>query len=196
MSLVQREIGTKTGLLTLAVILLFIFGITGNAYAVGIVSAVPSSVPQGASFQVSGTGYATFSPGPVYVDVFANAGCGTIVLHQAVSVPVSGNFGPLTLSSTSLTVGVHCIGVDISGALDFDGFSSVTVTPPVPSSGSSYVPVAVGGRILAANQIQIILPWVTLIALLAIISVWTLIIKPQQTSETRQPKRHNHSHQP
>jgi hypothetical protein len=115
------------------VVSLFIFGNGRNVYAtVGSVSVVPNTVAQGVSFQVSGSGYASFSGSTIYIDVF-DAACSVLIEQQTVVVPVSGNWGPLTFSSASLAIGVHCVQVDISGAFDFDGISSVTVTPtPAP----------------------------------------------------------------
>jgi hypothetical protein len=172
--LLRKRIATELAFLVLLVAVLYASSNDTAVYAVGTVSIVPSSVPQGVSFQVFGSGYAGYSPGPVYVDVL-DAGCGAVQAKQTVTVPPSGSFGPVTFLSDSLGVGVHCIGVDISGALDFDGFSSVTVTAPV-SSPAGIASMPVGGDLLAINQFQIILPWLVLFAVLTVVSAWTLTV--------------------
>jgi hypothetical protein len=38
-------------------------------------------------------------------------------------------------------------------------------------------PVVVGGEMLPINKLQVLLPWLALVTLLATISVWTLVTK-------------------
>ena len=58
-------------------------------------------------------------------------------------------------------------------------FFTIDPAPPTPSSYVS--PVAIGGTMLPINQLEIIVPWVGLIALLAAVAVWTFIIKRKHT---------------
>jgi len=98
-----------------------------NVYA-QTVTVTPSTVAQGNSFRVSGTGFDPSSTGLAEVYSDASGSCmGNIHLFQNVTSDSSGNVSPVTLSSRSLAVGTHCVEV-VTFAYDTASTALVTVT--------------------------------------------------------------------
>ena len=152
----------------------------GNVYAQTI-SAVPGTATAGTSFQVNGSGLALSTSFDVYV--FASGTCppglGGAVSHQTTSTDPTGSFS-LTFSTTGLGVGTYCIFATDLATVPFPDTQNVTtsvIVAPASTSPAQYQPVMVGGRMLPINRLQVILPWLLLIAVLSMVSVWTLIVK-------------------
>jgi hypothetical protein len=101
-----------------------------NAYAQTI-TITPNSVTQGSNFQVSGSG---FLPGDHFTVLVSTAGCTGIALGFVSTYDESGSVGPITFSSSSLTVGVHCVTIYLHPSSDGSATTLFTVTaaPPIP----------------------------------------------------------------
>jgi hypothetical protein len=46
----------------------------------------------------------------------------------------------------------------------------------------SSAPMAVGGEIIPINLVQVLMPWLALVAVLGTVSVWTLLVKRRRES--------------
>lgn len=123
--------GRVAGALALIVVtILFVLVGVRNVYA-QTVTVTPSTVTQGGSFQVSGTGFDPSSAGLVQVWADTSGGCtGIPLLFQTVNSDASGNVAAVTLSSGTLAVGTHCVGV-VTFDYDTASTSLVTVTAAV-----------------------------------------------------------------
>jgi hypothetical protein len=123
--------GRVAGGLTLVVVtILFLLVGVRNVYA-QTVTVTPSTVTQGASFQVSGTGFDSSSAGLVQVWADTSGSCiGIPLLFENVNSYPSGNVAAVTLSSGTLAVGTHCVGV-VTFDYDTASTSLVTVTAAV-----------------------------------------------------------------
>lgn len=117
-------------LLTFA-LLLFMLANTDKVYAAPTVLVSPSTVTQGSSFQVSGTGFSTSDSGSVQVNDDPSGACGgSVAIVVNLSSDSSGNVAAHTLSSSSLGVGIHCVTIVL---FDSSAASAITVTaPPIP----------------------------------------------------------------
>jgi hypothetical protein len=71
----------------------------------------------------------TPSPG---ITIYASASCsGSTVFVDSISADSSGNVGPVTFSSSSLSVGVHCVAITLHFTAAV-GSVTVTAGPPIP----------------------------------------------------------------
>ena len=133
--------GRVSGILALGLLLVVSFLLLGarNVYAQTLM-LTPNTVMQGQSFEVSGSG---FVPGDSYsIIIWASGGCGvgSFVLSVPGTVDDGGDVGPLTLSSGSLSVGMHCVNIGsiLGGAVMGEltvipaTTTTTTVTTPIP----------------------------------------------------------------
>jgi hypothetical protein len=117
----------STGLRLIVIAALFVLAGLGRVYA-QTVTVTPSAVPQGAAFQVSGTGFDPSSAGLAQVWANTSGSCmGNPALFKDVNSDGSGDVPAVTFSSTDLGVGVHCIEV-VTFEYDTASMSLVTVT--------------------------------------------------------------------
>ena len=102
-----------------------------NVYAASI-GLTPNPVTQGSSFQVTGFGFPINNVGTlsVYADTSGNC-TGPTSFQQNVTPDGSGQVGPLTFSSSSLGVGIHCILIDFGAIRDNN---ELTVTAPASAA--------------------------------------------------------------
>jgi hypothetical protein len=113
--------------------LVFLMVNVQNLYA-GYMTLTPSSVTQGASFQVSGT---ELPPGDSFsVSVFAYTSGSCYVspplMEQTGFVDSGGNTGPVTFSSGSLGIGRYCVSLDVPGVFLEGLFLTVTPAQSIP----------------------------------------------------------------
>ena len=141
------------GLLTLAlfaVTLLVMLTSGGNVYACALLSftvtVTPPSVAQGATFQVSGCGFNTAFTWNVEIWADSSGSCAgppITALTQAAVLDSFGNVAAVTVSSSSLGVGTHCIEI-VSPSILSHGTGSVIVTAaPIPEYPYGLVILAV-----------------------------------------------------
>ena len=120
-----------------AVIVLCILSIPRNVYAQNV-SVTPNTVTQGTSFQVSGTGFDPSSAGIVQVYADTSGRClGNAQELQNITSDASGSVPPVTLSTSDLKVGIHCVEVitfayDTASSALVKVMGETTIAPPVP----------------------------------------------------------------
>lgn len=121
----------KQAALILMIITIVALAVTmnsGRVYAAPVLTITPNPVTQGTDVQISGSGFQTSVNG--FYWVWDTASCSnTIILSGAIQSDASGNFGPVTIHTTGLSVGIHC--VQIVSLSTPDTFSSLTVNPAV-----------------------------------------------------------------
>lgn len=124
---------THIGLILIVITILFVFVCIGNVYA-QTVTVTPTTVPQGASFQVSGTGFDPSSAGLAQVWANTSGSCvGTPLLFRDVNSDASGNVAAVTFSTASLGVGAHCVEM-VTFDYDTASMSLVMVTNAVATT--------------------------------------------------------------
>jgi len=121
----QEQTAGALILIVFVVTILFVLVGVRDVYA-QTVTVTPSTVTQGASFQVSGTGFDPSSAGLAEVWADISGSCvGNPLLFQNVHSDNSGNVAAVTFSSSSLRVGTHCVGLV---TFDYDTASTSLVT--------------------------------------------------------------------
>jgi len=118
----------------------------------------------------------TFNPNPPIAGepfTITSSGAGglplTVYGSCACNVACVISTGPSPFTVTLSTPGQYHV---------FDTATDVCFVFTVAPAATSYTPPAtIGGTMLPINQLQIILPWLTLLVILAAVSVWTLAIK-------------------
>jgi hypothetical protein len=152
-----------TGLLLFTVLLIFVLITARPAWALTVTQPVTAGQPITFTGDIAVPIVATKG-----IQVYSNSGC--TGAYTSYDAPLNLGSYSFTLSG-GLPAGSYCATVegDPSGDVPF------TVSPT--ASPSSYVPVTIGGTLLSINRLQVILPWIILITLLGIVSVWTLIVK-------------------
>ena len=120
-----------------AVIVLCIVSIPRNVYAQNV-SVTPNTVAQGTSFQVSGTGFDPSSVGIVQVYADTSGRClGNTRELQNITSDASGSVPAVTLPTSSLKVGIHCVEVitfayDTASSALVEVTDATTIAPPTP----------------------------------------------------------------
>lgn len=128
------------------VLVVFLVFTVANMEQVWAVTFNPDPPVDGQPFTITSSGVPGSSLS-VYGSCGCNGGC-------AITAGVS----PFTLTLAAGQYNVFDSGGEVC--------TSFTVDPAPP---------AVGGTMLYMDRVQLLLPWITLIAILATISVWTLI---------------------
>jgi hypothetical protein len=116
----------------IAVVALAVTLNSGMVYALALgLTLTPNPVAQGMNVQASGSGWPA-SPYYLYVKVWAdNTGscAGSPLLSISASTDASGDFGPVTIPTSSLSVGTHCVrAVGVAGSV----IEYLTVDPAAP----------------------------------------------------------------
>ena len=123
------------GIILFTVVLIFLMINVQNLSA-GSIIIVPNPVTQGESFQVSGGGFPVGQP--FFVGVYADpsGSCSPFppLFEVTGIVGAEGNIGPFTFSSGGLSVGRHCVQIDVPGI--FLGGIFLRVLPGVHSTNS------------------------------------------------------------
>jgi len=140
-------------------------------------TVVPNSPTAGQPFTVTGFGCGTFAP-RCTITIFHSApflGCpATIGSPVYPSTGVGSGFtGVWSTTVPGLPAGSYCIVFNNSFTLNYVGFT----VNPATTGATQYTPITIGGRMLPLNLFQLIIPWFVLIAVLSVVSVWTLVVK-------------------
>ncbi|HMK82426.1 MAG TPA: hypothetical protein VK503_01785 [Candidatus Bathyarchaeia archaeon] len=161
--------------LTIKCVVLVVLVSASNIYAITTITVAPNHVTQGASFQVSGTGYTPNLKGTV--QVLDNA-CNykNIIMSQSVSGDSSGNVGPITFSSSNLAVGSHCATINLqpTGATSFRESASgwFTIIPTANTTLSTIIDAQISKTTTSSQETDFLSnPSITggIIAIVAII---------------------------
>jgi hypothetical protein len=115
----------------LAVVALTLILNIGNVYAQTL-TLIPNPVTQGMNVQASGTGWPY--PYYLYVKVWAdNTGscAGSPLLTMSTWTSASGAFGPVTIPTSSLSVGTHCVEA-VGVVSTVTELLTVDPAPPIP----------------------------------------------------------------
>ena len=154
--------------LSLAVLLVCVLVNLGQVWALTI---SPNPPIAGEPFTIT-NGSSGILGSPDIISFFTGSTCGVLggTLIGGSGVASGGSF------SMTLPVGQY----SASGILAANPCLPFTVDPPAPTS---YVPVTIGGKMLPNNRLQILLPWLSLIAVLGIVAAYTLTTRRKTTKQ-------------
>ena len=150
--------------LALLVVLLGLVVVLG-ADSVWALMITPNPPTAGQPFQITGTCTSRFCQVIIYTDC---------TLAKEVWLGPTLSTGPYSVTVPGLPAGSYC-------AYTYPDFFFTAVSfavSPVQITAQPIIPV--GGILLPINRIQVLLPWLTLVAFLGIVSVWALMIKPRR----------------
>jgi hypothetical protein len=151
-----------------AVVALTLMLNVGIVYAAAMeILLTPSSVTQGMSVQASADEIA--GGGPATLQVWGTSTCYAGTAALIVPIDAVNSAYSVTFSTSSLTVGTHCVTDDFG-----DASAILTVT-------SAPLPAPVGGLVIPANTLALVAPWLAVIGVVGCIGTAVVVAKKRRS---------------